>query len=205
MRNLVVALALLACSPLCWQPLRGDTPSVRKEANSKDKSVSADSPSKAATNQRGTKDSPLFIDAEGHQQTPAEAKEKAREKEVKDKIDTRTLISAEITAGATVVLMLVGIGGVIAAIRTLRAIEKQVNVMESQTELTQAQFYQCVYINNWRIEKPWPTVLRVMVDLINPTGFPITLADGYMQFKQDGPECRIAERTFLPPNIPYIR
>ena len=54
------------------------------------------------------------------------------------------------------------------AIRTLRAIEKQANLM-------QAQFDQWVDLTNWRCEKQLRNnILRIMVDLVNPTQFPIT-------------------------------
>lgn len=132
MRNLALTLILCACSPLLWQPLRGQAPSVGKESDSKKKNVTADSPGEATADQRGTKESPFVVDTEGHQDTPAETQEKTREKEDKNSVDAWTLRWTGITTGATVVLMLVGIGGVIAAIRTLRAIEKQAGLMEIQ-------------------------------------------------------------------------
>jgi hypothetical protein len=123
--------ALMAVLSYFGQPLAGQSPSGGEESNRNQKNIPADSPDKATRDQRGTKESPLVIDTEGHQYTPAEAKEKSREKADKHSIDEWTLRWAAITAGSTVVLMLVGIGGVIAATRTLRAIEQQAGLMET--------------------------------------------------------------------------
>src|SRR5580658_3542611 len=101
MRKAIAILAVLTWVPPCGQPLRGQSPGVGKEASSKKKNVAADSPEKPTTDQRGTKDSPLVVDTEGHQDTPAEAEEKTREKEDKHSIDAWTLRWTGITAGAT--------------------------------------------------------------------------------------------------------
>src|ERR1700683_4503045 len=124
MRKLVLVLALCAWIPSCWQPIWAQVPSVGIKSGSQKKNQTPLSPSKPTADQRGTKNSPLVVDTEGHQDTPAETEEKASEKEEKHSFDTWTLRWAGITAGTTVVLMFVGIGGVMAAIRTLRAIER---------------------------------------------------------------------------------
>jgi hypothetical protein len=79
-------------------------------------------------------------------------------------------------------LAVIGFFGVRAAIRTLRAIKEQAremkeqaDLMERQTKVMEAQFDQWVQLINWRIEKTYPQELRLTVDLLNPTGFPITL------------------------------
>jgi hypothetical protein len=204
MRILALILILSACAPLCWQPLRGQPPSVRKEASSKKKNVSASSPSKATADQRGTKNSPLVVDTEGHQETPAEAKEKAREKEIKNKIDSRSLLSAEITAGATVVLMFVGAGGVVLALRTLRAIENQATLMRTP-------FYQWVELHDWKadwIPRTEPIKkLRITVNLVNPTQFPLKIASGQITFGDPLVTTMthlVGEDSFLPPKSPHV-
>jgi hypothetical protein len=128
------ANALVAVLLYFGQPLRGQAPSAGVESSRKQKNIPGDSPDKSTRDQRGTKESPLVVDTEGHQYTPAEAKEKSREKEDKHGVDAWTLRWAAITAGATVFLMIVGIGGVIAAIRTLRAIKQQAGLMETQIQ-----------------------------------------------------------------------
>jgi hypothetical protein len=115
MRKLAFVLGLCAWIPWCW----GQSGSQKKRR------AAADSTSQTATDQRGTKQSPLIVDTQGHQDNPAEAADKQREKDTKDRTDSRTLLSTEITAGATVVLLFVGIGGVLLARRTLSAIDRQ--------------------------------------------------------------------------------
>lgn len=156
--------------------------------------------SQPQTDQRGTKDSPFVVDTEGHKDTPAETAAKQREKDKEDHIANRTLRSAEITAGATVVLMFAGIGGVIAAVRTLRAIKRQADLM-------QAQFDQWVELENWRTKKPELDKFIVWVDLVNHTAYPITLDDGYLTISDNaGTPSRtyyLGKKTFLSPNQPH--
>ncbi len=98
-------------------------------------------------------------------------------------------------------LLLVGVGiyGIRIAIRTLRSIEKQANLM-------QAQFDQWVVLTKWRTwNQPRNNVLRITVDLINPTDFPITLSEGYLKFSKGGvPYAKyiLGEKTFLSPKLP---
>jgi hypothetical protein len=150
-----------------------------KEASSKKKNVPASIP-KPTADQRGTKNSPLVVDTEGHQDTPAETEEKAREKEIKDKIDSRTLLSVEITAGATVILMFVGIGGVCAALRTLNAILRQVALQE----LTLEQWVDYgPFKSEYVADKIGRQSLFISVDLLNPSNFPVTLPDASIVFE----------------------
>jgi hypothetical protein len=72
----------------------------------------------------------------------------------------------------TSVLIPIGAFGVCAAYKTLKAIEKQANLMQSQ-------FDQWVVLTDWKTwAHPRNNILRITVKLINPTGFPITLSDG---------------------------
>jgi len=155
--------------------------------------------SHSQADQRGTQDSPLVVDTEGHKDNPAETAAKQREKEQRDRIDARTLRSLEITAGATVVLVFVGIGGIIAAVSTLRAIKKQADLM-------QAQFDQWVDVENWRVNKGSDKFI-VWVDLINHTAYPITLVEGQLTIGENGGVRRttyiLGQKTFLSPNQPH--
>jgi hypothetical protein len=174
------AIVICALIPLLWQPLRGQTPSVGVKARSKQENVPPNSPSQTPSGQRGTKDVPLVVDIEEHKDTPAEAKEKRREKEQKDRIDARTLLSAEITAGATVVLMFVGFGGVWAALWTLNAIRRQVALQELTLE-------QWVDYGNFRSEyranDSGRQLLVISMELINPSNFPVILPDAKLVFE----------------------
>ena len=65
--------------------------------------------------------------------------------------------------------------------------------------LTQAQFDQWVALTNWRVvEKPKSDRLKIRVDLINPTGYPMII-DGKIAI---GDEARGFGNTFLSPNDP---
>jgi hypothetical protein len=141
MRNLVLILTVLAWIPFCWQPLRGQPPGVGINAPKKQpNNATGDA---KATGTRGTKDDPFIVDTFGHQETPAERKKadeqaaeaKAQEQYHRD-IDRRTLIWNCTTALATVVLVLVGIGGVFAALRTLWAVEAQGVLLAREFELS---------------------------------------------------------------------
>jgi len=125
MRKLLIGCVLLAVSPLFWQQVRGQSPSIVSGKNT------SNSTSQPTTDQRGTKDSPLVVDTQGHKETSAEAEEKAKEKEDKYSVDTWTLRWAAITASATVILMFVGIGGVVYARKTLKVIGGQLTEIRS--------------------------------------------------------------------------
>jgi hypothetical protein len=180
---------------------------VQSSHNQKQNSEGATSQPQA--DQRGIKVSPLVVDIEGHKDTAPEAAAKQHEKDKRDSIDTWTLRSAEITAGATFVLMLAGIGGVIAAVKTLRAISAQGAFLELQTKILKAQFYQCLYLDNWEVKKPKPEALRpqtlrVRVNLMNPSEFPITLEKGSIHLENAyNAICHVALRTFLPPKASH--
>lgn len=101
----------------------------------------------------------------------------------------------------TVLLVLIGIGATWAALRTLWAIERQAALME-------AQFDQWVVLTNWRTWKKLRNgVLRVTVDLVNPTNFPITLSDGYLQLGKvlyHMPSCPLEKKLFSPQISPRL-
>lgn len=58
-----------------------------------------------------------------------------------------------------------------------RTFEKQSGILQKQVSLTQAQFDQWINLTNWRcVGKPQDNALKVRVDLVNPTNFPITVS-----------------------------
>jgi hypothetical protein len=100
-------------------------------------------------------------------------------------------------------LVIVGIIGIVIAICTVRTIGKQTNLMQSQ-------FDQWVTLTNWRTWKqPRNDTLRITVDLVNPSEFPITLSEGILIFERYGDSIQktkymLGERTFISPNIPHV-
>jgi hypothetical protein len=136
----VLAIILWAGIPFCWHSLWGQTPSVGKDAGKKkpDNSSTDDK----STDKRGTKENPLVVDTLGHQQTPIERQEsekQATKAEADEQyhrgIDRWTLRWSGITAIATGVLVFIGIGGVIAALCTLREIRAQTKATEASVKV----------------------------------------------------------------------
>ncbi len=113
-------------------------------------------------------------------------------------------------------LVAVGIVGAILAYRTIglvdrqtTAMQMQATLMERQTDLMAAQFYQCVYLTNWRVKRLQANAFqrhdfKVTVDLTNQSSFPITLSTGFISVSETGGSntYSISQRTFLPPAIP---
>lgn len=106
-------------------------------------------------------------------------------------------------------LLLVGIGALALKVADRQAdlMGKQAELMERQAALMEAPFAQWIDLTNWRVEKQRATKIWIMVDIINPTDFPITLSDSYLNFARYGhPEQHsrylLAEKTFLSPKTP---
>jgi hypothetical protein len=85
-------------------------------------------------------------------------------------------------------LVIVGVGATIAAIYTLNAIKRQ-------ARLTEADFDQSVKLDNWGVRGPQNSKMRINVDLINPTAFPMTFS-GKIKI---GSEERPLDKAFLSP------
>ena len=105
-------------------------------------------------------------------------------------------------------IVLTGIGGagVYFAIRTLRAIEDQAKLMVRQADLVQASFDQWVELTNWRIGQPQNNKLRIMVDLINTSNFPVAIISGHISVVNYGglTTSYVGDEAFLPPNRPTV-
>jgi hypothetical protein len=194
MRNILLALFLTGI-PLAWYLAWGQTPRIGENAAKKKPDNSAGTNS--AAQPRGTKENPLVVDALGHQQTPVERKEAEKqaaeaeaEKQYHYGIDRWTLKWNGIASIATAVLVLIGIGGVCAAIRTLRAIEdqgkhmeRQGALMERQLQLQEAAMTQWVLFSNWKdtvISRQGPLApatkeLGIEFEIANPSNYPLTL------------------------------
>jgi hypothetical protein len=129
--------------------MRGDTPSARVKASKKQPNNTEGS--STATQPHGTKADPLVVDTQGHQQTPIERKEAEKQateakadKDVHNALDVSTRNWTAFAAIATGILVLVGIGGTIAAICTLRAIKSQ-EALSRDTAQRQLRAYVCVH------------------------------------------------------------
>ena len=94
--------------------------------------------------QRGTKESPVFVDIVKHPKSQAETTKDEEKNKRKELYDQLTAGAAVVAAFCTVLLVIVDYCGVRAAIRTLKAIEHQGKLME-------APFDQSVDLTNWKI------------------------------------------------------
>ena len=149
---------LLAWTVFLWQPTWGQAASERVEAEQKRPDDRARGG--RGTDTRGTKENPLVVDAGGHKETDIERQEhekqstKAKaEENYHRSVDRWELIWYGITAIATAVLVLVGIGSILAAFRTLRAIESQTALAKTQADI--AKLSAQAVIN---AERPWLVV-----------------------------------------------
>jgi hypothetical protein len=111
----------------------------------------------------------------------------------------------------TGILVLAGIAGVSYGVRTLRAIEKQGRLME-------VPYRQWIELAGWNAKKvPWdakprrnlehdPAMerLRITVNVVNPTSYPITIKEGSIRFGQPHRVVyHFGENTFLVTKPPY--
>lgn len=127
----VLFYSVVALMPALWNPAWGQTESVGKNKTGVVPPNRATSRNQAGnTDQRGTKEFPIVIDTEGHTQTEAErAKADAEHQHVLD-VEHLNLRYARITAWSTAALVLVGIGGIGAALKTLNQIQRQADLQE---------------------------------------------------------------------------
>jgi hypothetical protein len=149
MRKIMAVLACWAWIPFCGQPLRGQPPGVGIVSGSHQKQQSKLTATQAKSDQQGTQDSPLVVDIKSRPKTPEEAAQEKRRIDDKKLVDTRTFRLAVVNTFFTGVLMLVGIGGVCLALRTLRVLEKQAKATKDSVD---------VLINS---ERAWVIVSRV--------------------------------------------
>ena len=121
----VLAIILLAGISLYWQPLRGQSPGVGIKPSHEPKQKTELSASHAQTDQRGTQNSPLVVETHDRPKTREETAEAQRDKDQADSINRWTLLFTGVAAVCTGLLVIVGLFGVKAAVRTLKAIERQ--------------------------------------------------------------------------------
>jgi hypothetical protein len=121
----VLTLAILytmALKPVCGQAER-QPQDKEKPPNTKTTETQRD--------QRGTKESPIFVDLEQHPQSQADAAKAEKENKRKESNDLLVTWSAIIAAVCTGLLVIVGWFGVSAALRTLRVIRLQTDTLIS--------------------------------------------------------------------------
>ena len=110
-------------------------------------------------------------------------------------------------------LFVVGVVGIIIAICTLRKIrnqaelmERQATIMDRQANLMELGYTQWIELHNWKTElHQEANILRVRVDVLNPTSFPLTLREGSVKFSSIpvGSNQVFITPQFLPPKVPY--
>src|ERR1017187_6208298 len=135
MWKIILILACCVWLPFCGQPLWGQPAELGG--------------SRANADQKGSKDLPFVVDIEGHQKSPAESADDKRKSDAKSYTDKWTFRFTFANTLFTGVLMLVGMGGVCLALRTLR-------VLGEQTKATKDSVG--VLINS---ERAWATVSGV--------------------------------------------
>src|SRR6202044_2382750 len=113
--------------PSCWQPLRGQTPTVRK-------SVAQNPKQKATTTTPnptiGTQAAPVIVETHPRAESKEEAAEAQKDKEHAALVERWMLVFTGAAAFFTGLLVWVGWRGVHVANRTLRAIEEQGRLMQ---------------------------------------------------------------------------
>jgi hypothetical protein len=182
MRQCAALIALFAWVPFCWKPLWGQTPGVRVETGKNQKQQAEPGTGQPGNAQRGTEDSPLIVDIKQHPKSKTETAEDKRindAKEYRDRWSFRLAVIGTIISG---LLLIIGTGGVYAAICTLRAIETQAEHLERQIQLQEAAMVQWVSVGNWRSShirrdiQPKPiNFLRIDFDVANESTFPLTM------------------------------
>src|SRR6185503_1462338 len=203
MRKLLIVLALLTIQPVCWQPLWGQSPRVGVSSKQTSQTRTNGATGQSGSYQIGTPMRPLVVDIEDHVKTPIEAANAENEAKRASEITRRTLDAYEgsaqyayWTAWGTWVLVLVGSGGIIAAVETLHKIgsqtelmERQTKVMEGQIALAEAPFRQWLELRDWDAGLRLPAFgegrkFGVRVNLVNTTSYPITLDEGEIVFDE---------------------
>lgn len=124
-------LLLLAWVPLLWQPVRGQSPGVgvKKTVVEPPDGRKGSDPKKWA-DERGSKERPFIVDTEGHQQSDTERTQSDTKEQRAREVERWTLYFAQLGAWATAALVVIGLGGVVAAIVTLLAIKRQAELQE---------------------------------------------------------------------------
>lgn len=131
---LMAVLCMTMFKPLCGQSERQPR-HEEKPANAKT--------TKPQSDQRGTKESPIFVYVEQDPQSKADATKAEKDDKRKEFNDRLVAWSAVGAAVFTGVLVIIGWRGVRAANRTLKAIERQADLM-SDTAQRQLRAYLCV-------------------------------------------------------------
>jgi hypothetical protein len=81
-----------------------------------------------------------------------------------------------VTAIATVLIGVFTVALVCVSRRQWQTLKRQADIFERQATLSQAQFDQWVDLTDWRCSgQPQNNKLQILVDLVNPSEFPMTL------------------------------
>jgi hypothetical protein len=105
--------------------------------------------------------------------------------------------------GFNIALVVVGGFGIRIAINTLKNVARQTKAMEDSIKLQEAAYYQWVDVANWEVTDIENSTFTIEFDVVNPTGFPLTLKGSYISFKNIQPETKhVIYGRFLPPKTP---
>ena len=214
----VLAVVWWAWIPLCWQPLWGQSPGIGIQSGQDQKQQTKLSTKQSQADQRGTQDSPLVIDLKQHQKTETEAAEDKRKEDAKEYRDTWTFRLTVLNTTISALLLIVGTGGVYAAVRTLRAIEKQADLMERQIEasINRERARIRVKLEELKLEPLLEDRLlhgaRYKVELHGPSSAFIldTLAYAYVssspepEYSKVNPPMGLPPETVIKPEVPVI-
>jgi hypothetical protein len=205
-------LVLLTWIPLLWQQAWGQAPGVGvKATHEKPKNGKGTT---GTAEPRGTNEYPFVVDTQGHKQTDIErdeANKQAAKAEVDEQyhrdVDRGTIKWSAITAIATAALILVGIGGIAAAIRTLRAIEDQGKQMAAQVALMRVPYKQWIKVSDW-VSGPthsgdW---FFIKVNISNPTAYPVWINKGSISvIRDDGITSRLLGKpVYVMPDTSHL-
>jgi len=103
-------------------------------------------------------------------------------------------------------LVAVGVIGVILAHRTLKTMDRQAGLMETQARLMQAPFDQLIDLRDWITCRPYHNRMHVQVCLVNLSNYPVTISTGTIKIIEIGGHTRheLGDMTFLVPDRPSV-
>jgi hypothetical protein len=173
MRKLALILALCACFPVVWQPLRGQSDKPQDSKSTQTETI---------TGRQGTKGMPLIVDMKGHVNTPQETADDEADKHHKALIDSWTVGSAIAVAIFTFLLVMIGYFGVRYAKETLGAIKTQGEQADRHLMMT---------------ERPWIGTVSLADGDMRPDGPERQIAHTVVTLKNTGPS--VALKGFMLP------
>ena len=160
------------------------------------KQPSANKTTGSESEQRGTKEAPFFVHIEKNPKEGGDSIPAKQDDSQHNFYEGLSAWSALGTALLTGFLVAVGAGGICAALKTLKAIERQANLM-------QAQHDQWPTVGSWKIQEMGLNRVGISVEILNPSYYPVTITGGSFQIEKDQggrSTQRIRQKLTVPPN-----